>query len=260
MKTRAKIALVTMTAAWISSTPAVALADEQAVVVAPPPQGKQVVVVRGEKAEEAVIDPTKEVFWSNAELGVQSLSLRTFVADSDTLAVGFLPDSATGPTLGVGAGVRIVFVTLGVRGRVGMFSDTTPGRNLGNWELWTLDAELGFRVPLHRVEPYLTFSGGYAAIGGLGQAIAGLQQGLDVSGVDARFGLGFDYYVTRHVTLGAQLSGELLFLSRPGISVRDLATAKEVGTLNEAKARVLEANGSSVGGALALTGGLGVHF
>jgi hypothetical protein len=49
-------------------------------------------------------------------------------------------------------------------------------------------------------------------------------------------------------------------VSRPGVSVRDLATPKEIGTINEARARVLEASGSSVGSVVSLTGDVGVHF
>jgi hypothetical protein len=52
----------------------------------------------------------------------------------------------------------------------------------------------------------------------------------------------------------------LLAIARPGISVRDLAMPKEVGTINEAKARILEANGTSVGTVLSATVAVGIHF
>jgi hypothetical protein len=52
----------------------------------------------------------------------------------------------------------------------------------------------------------------------------------------------------------------MLVLGRPGVSLRDLAAAKQVGTINEAQARVLEANGTSVGGALTFTLGVGLHL
>jgi hypothetical protein len=60
--------------------------------------------------------------------------------------------------------------------------------------------------------------------------------------------------------VGVDLSAGLLAVSRPGVSVRDLATPKQIGTINEAKARVLEASGSSVGSMVAATGEVGVHF
>jgi hypothetical protein len=44
------------------------------------------------------------------------------------------------------------------------------------------------------------------------------------------------------------------------VSLAELAEAKNVGTLNEAKARVLEASGSGVGSSLTVTGGAGFHF
>ncbi|HEY8089405.1 MAG TPA: hypothetical protein VIF09_16205, partial [Polyangiaceae bacterium] len=96
--------------------------------------------------------------------------------------------------------------------------------------------------------------------GGLGSAVAGLSRGLDVHGVDVRGGGGLDYWVAHNVSLGLDLDGEVLAIARPGISVRDLATAQQVGTIDQAKARILEASGSSVGAGTALSASFGVHF
>jgi hypothetical protein len=51
-----------------------------------------------------------------------------------------------------------------------------------------------------------------------------------------------------------------LFLSRRAVPIRDLAEQQEVGTISEAKARVLEADGSSAGFAYAVVLGPGLHF
>jgi len=217
---------------------------------------------QGDESDRSQTDeprPRHEIVWTNAEAGIQGLHLRTFEANPDAVTLGVLPADAVGPTLGVGAGVRFVFVTLGVRGRVGMFAADAPGHT-GGFQLWTLDAELGIRAPLGRFDPWLTLSGGYATFGGLSTAVSGLQQGLDVNGVNARVAIGFDYYLNKHLSLGASLGGELLYMTRSGISVRDLATPQEVDTLNQAKARLLQANGSSVGAAWSATVGPGVHF
>jgi hypothetical protein len=198
--------------------------------------------------------------WVNADAGYEMLSLRTFRADPDKLTADFAPSSGSGAAAGVGLGARIVFFTIGARARVGQFHDDAPMRTVGDWQLWSLDAEIGFRAPLGRVEPYLTVAGGYAIIGGFDDAVAGVKQGLDVSGAELRGGVGVDIFVHPMISLGVNVTAAGLFLARPGIPVRDLAAAKEVGTLNEAKARVLEADGSSAGWALTISGGPGFHF
>jgi hypothetical protein len=201
--------------------------------------------------------PTSQFLWVDGGVGVESVSLRTFVADFNTVSVGFLPGTGIGPMAHLGTGIRLSFLTFGVRGRVASFDDPST---VGGWQIWSFDGELGFRAPLGRVEPHLTFAGGYSSFGGFGAAVGGLQDGLDVHGLDARLGFGVDYWVFHNVSIGASVDAGLMFIARPGVAVRDLATAKQIGTIDDAKARVLEASGSSVGYALAFTGGAGLHF
>jgi hypothetical protein len=204
--------------------------------------------------------PKSQHFWIDAQAGVESVQLQTFNADFETVSVGLLPASGVGPTANIGAGFRLVFLTLGVRGRVASFQDNAPTRTIGTWQIWTFDGELGLRAPLGRVEPHGALAVGYASFGGLGTAVRGLSAGLDVHGIDGRLEGGVDYWVAHNVSIGADVSGGLLAVARPGVSARDLATPKAIGTINDAKARVLEANGSSVGSMFAVTGDLGVHF
>lgn len=196
-----------------------------------------------------------EWVWVNGEVGVEFANLRRFDANLDTLTVGLTPSSGVGPAAGLGVGVRFVFITLGVRGRVGAMQSSG-----GAWQLWTLDAELGLRIPLKRVEPYLTLAGGYAATGNFGYAVAGLGSGLDVSGANLRLGAGIDFYITRAFSVGGNVSGEMLILARRGVPLRDLAAAKQIGSIDDAKARVLESNGTSFGGALTFSAVVGLHF
>ncbi len=198
-----------------------------------------------------------QIVYLDAQTGVEAIQMRTFFADFNSVSAGFLPSWGVGSTTRVGAGLRFGFLTLGLRGRVAAYDDPST---VGPWQIWTLDAELGVRVPLHRVEPHLVFAGGYSSFGGFGSAVSGLSSGLDVHGADARVGLGVDYWVTRNVSLGLDADGELLAIARPGVSLADLATAKQVGTLDDAKARVLEANGTSVGTAMSLNASVGAHF
>ena len=62
------------------------------------------------------------------------------------------------------------------------------------------------------------------------------------------------------MNIGARVAGEALFLSRPRVPVRQLATPERVSTLGEAKARLLEGEGPSAGTSFAVTVGPGVHF
>jgi hypothetical protein len=206
-------------------------------------------------------DHRSELVWVNGEAGYQTIDLRTFDANLEKLTVGLIPTVGSGPAVGVGAGVRLLFLTIGPRARVGFFHDDSATRTVSDWQFWTLDAELGLRIPIGRLEPNVTLAGGYATVGSLDDAVAGLRGGLvQIHGANARAGVGLDYYVARHITLGAALTGGLLFLSRPGVPIKELAQPQKVGTINEAKARLLEANGSSVGSSLTLTGGAGLHF
>jgi len=202
----------------------------------------------------------REWLWLSAQGGIESINLLTFHADADQLTAGFVPSVATGPAADLGLGVRLVFLTLGARARVAAFQDQSPMRTVSSWQLWTLDAELGFHAMLRRAEPYLAFAGGYAALGGLEDAVAGLRQGLDVNGLNLRGTAGLDYYLNRHLSVGASAGAEALALSRPGIPIVDLLEAQRVNTINEAKARILQGDGSSWGWAFTFAAGAGVHF
>jgi hypothetical protein len=69
-----------------------------------------------------------------------------------------------------------------------------------------------------------------------------------------------DFYITRAFSVGGNVSGEMLMLARRGVPLRDLAAAKQIGSINDAKARVLEASGTSFGAALTFSAVAGLHF
>jgi hypothetical protein len=187
-----------------------------------------------------------EFFWLNAEIGGEHLGLQTFKANN-LVDAGTVKTTQTGLMYGAGLGLRLVFITLGARFRLGTFSE---------YQLWTLNGELGIHIPLGVVEPYFTFGGGYASMGSFKQSDVGVLQPSDVAvrGYDVRGGFGIDFYLSNVFSLGANLTGEMLVLSRPGVDPSKLQN----GTATEQD--VYKADGSSIGAAVALTAVAGLHF
>jgi len=151
--------------------------------------------------------------WLNAEIGggtwASTRSRANNLVDANTVKT-----SQTGLLYGAGLGVRLVFITLGARFRLGNFSE---------WSLWTLNGELGIHIPLGSVEPYFTFGGGYASMGAFNNKNLGgslKSEDVDVKGYDIRGGFGVDVYVSNTFSIGANLTGELLALTRPGVIPR----------------------------------------
>ena len=144
-----------------------------------------------------------EFAWLNAELGPQYVGLQALKADN--LVDGTLVDTkGFGMGYGAGLGVRLLAFTLGARFRFGNFSD---------WQLWTLGAEGGMHIPLGRIEPYFTFGAGYASLGGFKpSAVSAMNP--SAHGLDLRGSAGLDVYLSNTFSIGGNLSGDLLFLSR----------------------------------------------
>jgi hypothetical protein len=146
--------------------------------------------------------------WLDVEGGYEYLALQAFHS-SALLDGSVLADSGSGISLGVGAGVRLVFLTLGARFRIAQLQD---------YNLWTLGGELGLHLPVGALEPSFSVGVGYAALanpstGDFPDLDAEL---VDVSGVDARLGANLDYYVNPLLSFGARATFELLALWRAG--------------------------------------------
>ena len=202
-----------------------------------------------------------EWFFIKPGFGYQRLWLRTFQAeDSERLTARVIPEDLSGPAPSLGIGMKLWFVSFGLTGRVAHLSGAAEERDTATLELWSLDGEVAFRAPLGPFEPYVMFGGGYSTFGGMGDMVDGLGEGLDVNGANLRGGLGFDYYLSRELSLRMEGTSEILFLARDGVAARDLAQPKEIGTLDEAEQRLLEADGSSAGAGFGVSVGLGVHF
>ncbi len=202
-----------------------------------------------EKSEKEDSGRGLEFIYLNVEGGYAHIGLQTFKAN-DIVDAGTQKTTDSGYVLGAGAGLRLVFITIGPRFRLNKFSE---------YDMWTLNAELGIHIPLGNFEPYFTFGAGYASIGGFdsGNIGSGINSDdVQITGYDIRGGAGFDLYLSPAFSIGANLTGELLGLTRPGV---DLSTSGSTNA-NSAQADVLAADGSSVGTSVALTGVLGLHF
>jgi hypothetical protein len=191
-----------------------------------------------EKADQEDSGRGLEWVWLNAEIGGQHLGLQTFKADS-LVDSKLVKTSQTGLVYGAGVGVRLLVFTAGVRFRLANFSD---------WQLWTLNAEGGLRVPLGSLEPYFTVSAGYASIGSFSTG-SPASSDASIKGFNARLGAGLDYYVSNTFSVGANLTGDVLFLSR---SAQASASGDE--------AAVYGKDGSGIGAGATLTAVAGLHF
>jgi hypothetical protein len=192
-----------------------------------------------------------EFFWINGEAGYEYLGLQTFSSNS-LVDSGLVATTQSGPMFGGGLGLRLVFLTVGPRFRFAKF---------GEWDHWTLNAELGLHIPVGRFEPYFTFSGGYATVGSLASNNIVNSDDVDISGWDLRGGGGLDIYLSKMFTIGAAVTGELLFLTRPGVDPSAFTNPSAQAGTNEASIQtVYEADGSSVGAATSGSFVVGLHF
>lgn len=136
-----------------------------------------------------------EYVWLSADLGFQALSL-TALHDGGLLAEGE-PTGGSGLAFGGGIGARLLYFTLGARFRYSDFGELSP---------WSLLGEAALRVPLGKLEPFGLVGVGYTSVGGLSDADG-------VGGANVRLGGGLDYYLSDSFSVGAQASGDLVFLS-----------------------------------------------
>lgn len=224
------------------------LAPPAPVDAAPPPTAPTETEQALTRADREDSGRGLQFVWLEAEVGGQHLGLQT-LHDGNLVDGELVPSTATGLSYGAGAGVRLLFITAGARFRFGSFEA---------WKLWTLNAEFGWRIPLGAFEPYLNVGGGYASLGGFDARGALGNAGFDAvelaaRGFDIRAGAGFDYYVGPIVSVGANLSGEFLFLSRSALPTTGTGT-------DAALAAVYAQDGSSIGLAGTLTAVVGVHF
>ena len=187
-----------------------------------------------EKADEKDSGRGLEFVWLNGEIGFQLLSLTSLsnnnlVPDRDSTFSSSLE-------LGAGAGIRVLYFTMGARFRY------APG---ADYNLWSLLGEAGLHIPLGSFEPHVVLGLGYSGVTAFETGSGDLDP---FGGVALRLGGGLEYYLSDSFSVGARMTGEMLFLKRP--AARD-SFCDSCGYLKE---------GSGVGTGLQTSLLVGLHF
>ena len=147
------------------------------------------------------IEPRKRLFWIDASTGAAYLRARRLniehgIVQSNTLATAFR----------VGAGLRVEFFTLGVFLTHARFSDAP---------LSTGGMELGLRVPLGRIEPFLRALVGYAWEG------ATKPNQAEISGFALGGSLGLACFLQRHLSMELSFDGSIIAVAAHSIDLSD---------------------------------------
>ncbi len=190
-----------------------------------------------------------EFVWLNGEVGAEYLGLETLKSKQLVDGGPVAKSKGLGAMYGAGLGARLLAFTFGARFRFANFED---------YQLWTLNAEAGFHVPLGRLEPYGSLGVGYASLGDFkhkDRDLVTTGASVKANGVDARIGAGLDYYVTNTLSVGANLTGEVLFLGRSAYSA---TSSTQIGVIQLTSPYAQHGSGIGVGGTLSAV--IGLHF
>lgn len=188
----------------------------------------------------------------NAEVGGSYINM----AQLSESSLGLEKTSSGGPMFGLGAGVRLVVFTLGARARYNALS---------SFNMWQLNAEAGFKIPIRSLDIGFGFHGGYSFVGSLSDTAVATNtntptnaDAVKVRGFNVGADFIVDYYLTPVFSLGVGVTGDLLFLNRPALSKPDGLTAAQSAAIDNDP--LYQKSGSS--GGLQLGGALraGLHF
>lgn len=208
------------------------------------PGGEAQVATELEKADTEDTGRGLEFAWLNGELGYQTVGLQA-LSDGDLVDGTAIENNQSGLVFGGGLGVRLFVVTLGARFRYGSFDA---------WNMWSINAEGAFHIPLGKLDFYAALGAGYVSLGGFQTGAGGassVPSDLAVNGFDVRAAVGIDYYLSNAFSLGVSLGGEALFLRRSALDV----PAGTTGSL-----AVYAEDASSIGAAFTPMAVVGLHF
>jgi hypothetical protein len=188
-------------------------------------------------------------FYLDAEGGFQHVGLETFDVDTSNLTAGLMKTEANGGFVGAGVGLQLFILTVGPRFRAAFFDD---------FQIFSVGGELGLRFPIGFLEPHFELGGGYAALGSLGGALAGVSDAVAIRGGYGRVSGGLDVYPVKVLSVGLGASWEFMGLARPGLSLDDGDPASR--ELDDGQRAALAAEGSGFGSAVSIFAKLGLHL
>lgn len=197
-----------------------------------------------DEADEKDAGRGLEFAYLSGEFGYQMVGLTAF--SNKQLIADKHHASGGGMMFSVGAGVRVLYFTLGGRFR---------RSDLGDFGLWTLGSELGLRVPVGSFEPHAGLELGYAKVFGLEMVAPGLaasESTANIRGMNVRVGGGLDYYLSDSFSVGAQITGDLLFLKRAALGGEDVCDGADDCPYDQ--------KGSSIGAAMTTSLVVGLHL
>jgi hypothetical protein len=191
-----------------------------------------------------------EWVWLNAEAGGAYVNMQSFNANDLALQ----KTETGGPAFGVGAGVRLLFLTLGVR------ATNLELASIGS--LWELGAEAALHTRIGHVDPYFGVRGGYAFVGSLRAdsvqvAGGGAPPDVTIHGFDVGPMIGVDVYLAHVVSIGVDVDAQFLFLQRPKAP---LPAGVTEGMIPPQYQQLYDNSGSSAGFGVTGTAHVGIHF
>lgn len=255
-RTFASIAVASSLAATALLVPSTAHAQE---LEPPPPMQQQPQAAPPNSAPETVEDESQdsglglEWVWLNADAGYGYANMESF----STKTLGMQKAASSGPAFGVGAGVRLLFLTIGLRARDLMLSD------IGN--LWELGGEAAFHIRVWHIDPYFGVRGGYNFVGSLSGSSVSVATGntpsdVSVHGFNVGPMVGIDVYFAHAISVGADVDTQFLFISRPPVPLPSGVSQAQLGMLDPRAQELYKNSGSSAGIQVTPTIHLGVHF
>jgi hypothetical protein len=213
----------------------------------------------GSSSEGSAVKPERiEWLVATVDASYRALDLNRIEYDGESAFGRLIPATASGPSPGVGLGVKLWFVSLMLHGDV-TFLSATSGAIDDDMQLWNVDLEASMRLLQGQLQPYFLIGGGYSALAGVDDLLDGQRREAEGHGANARLGLGLDYYLDDHFTLGFRGTVDGLWLASR-VSFLELAQPEQVDTLRETRARLREADGSVAGLGYAAGVTFGAHY
>lgn len=269
----APLSLSVVTAALVLASPSLALAQDAAPppAIAPPPPmdpnapgapgadpnapgtAEQGTTAKLDEAEQKDSGRKFELLWIDTYLGASYIDMRQFSSDKLQLEKA----SSAGPMFALGAGIRLVVFVVGVRAKYNA---------LAAFNMWQLNGEAGFKIPISDVDLLFGVHGGYSFVGSVadGTVSAGSStvptnnDAVKIRGFNAGLDFAFDYYATPTVSVGVGAFADFLFLKRPPVTLPGSPTPEQQAAI--AADPLYQQSGTSAGLQLGAALRLGLHF